>query len=149
MPLIQCTKCEEYKEEELFGDRIEKENGKRSECYACTEDRASAWRERNPDRVKVNKRVQYIRRRDLLTRKVGVDCEICRISFNLEIAVGAKNSDAPHWDHNHGTEQFRGWLCHNCNVLLGHAGDNPEILNRAEEYLRVKGCTPTRKVANK
>lgn len=30
----------------------------------------------------------------------------------------------------------RGVLCHQCNIILGHAKDNPELLDKASSYLR-------------
>lgn len=138
--IIQCTKCQEHKDESQFGDRIEKENGKRSECYECVEARSLKWRNKNPEQVKKNKRIQYLRRRDIQTRNVSPDCDICRQPFDLTVQIGSKLPNSPHWDHNHKTEGFRGWLCHNCNSLLGHAGDNVEILERAIDYLRVRGA---------
>jgi hypothetical protein len=40
-----------------------------------------------------------------------------------------------HADHDHNTNQPRGVLCHNCNVALGNFKDNPELLQKAIEYL--------------
>jgi hypothetical protein len=47
------------------------------------------------------------------------------------------------FDHNHETGEFRGWLCMSCNVLLGHANDDIELLNKAIQYLEERGgkCT--------
>lgn len=39
-------------------------------------------------------------------------------------------------DHNHFTGKVRGLICVNCNLLLGHARDNVEILERCVAYLR-------------
>jgi hypothetical protein len=39
-------------------------------------------------------------------------------------------------DHNHKTRAFRGWLCQNCNTILGHAEDNIVILKLAIRYLK-------------
>jgi hypothetical protein len=38
-------------------------------------------------------------------------------------------------DHDHKTNQFRGLLCHHCNVGLGHFQDDPELLAEAIKYL--------------
>ena len=40
------------------------------------------------------------------------------------------------WDHNPRTGAFRGWLCHpSCNVILGHAKEDPERLRKLADYL--------------
>ncbi len=41
-----------------------------------------------------------------------------------------------HLDHNHDTGEFRGWLCHMCNRLLGTAGDSVKTLRKAVKYLK-------------
>jgi len=38
-------------------------------------------------------------------------------------------------DHNHKTNRFRGWICHNCNTGMGKFGDNSEGVGRAYNYL--------------
>ena len=38
-------------------------------------------------------------------------------------------------DHNHETGQYRGALCHKCNVALGVLRENPELFLAAIEYL--------------
>jgi hypothetical protein len=42
-------------------------------------------------------------------------------------------------DHNHETGKVRGLLCSNCNTGLGLFKDNPRIVDRAWEYLEVRG----------
>ena len=51
-------------------------------------------------------------------------CEICGLTKRIYL------------DHNHETGKFRGWLCINCNLILGHAKDNPELLIKLAEYLK-------------
>jgi len=41
----------------------------------------------------------------------------------------------PHIDHDHATGEVRGLLCHNCNLLVGRAKDDPAILKAALKYL--------------
>lgn len=39
------------------------------------------------------------------------------------------------FDHCHQTGRFRGWICWRCNVVLGHANDDPAILLKLVQYL--------------
>ena len=39
-------------------------------------------------------------------------------------------------DHCHTTGKVRGLLCNHCNSMLGHAKDNPKLLQTAIEYLK-------------
>ena len=39
-------------------------------------------------------------------------------------------------DHCHITGEVRGLLCYHCNLVLGHARDNPEILESCIKYLQ-------------
>jgi len=47
---------------------------------------------------------------------------------------------ATHFDHNHKTGAFRGWLCLLCNSALGFLKDDPALCRRAESYLRRHQC---------
>lgn len=38
-------------------------------------------------------------------------------------------------DHDHKTGKFRGWLCSPCNSALGHAHDNPAVLEALMRYV--------------
>jgi hypothetical protein len=39
-------------------------------------------------------------------------------------------------DHNHETGQIRELLCHNCNLVVGHAKESVKILQAAIDYLK-------------
>lgn len=44
--------------------------------------------------------------------------------------------DVLHLDHDHNTEEFRGWVCEGCNHSMGKSNDDPEKLIKQAEYLR-------------
>lgn len=39
-------------------------------------------------------------------------------------------------DHDHVTQQFRGWLCNSCNTALGKFKENVLILEKAIKYIQ-------------
>jgi len=53
-------------------------------------------------------------------------CPICRREIDLVL------------DHNHLTDEFRGWLCNDCNNGVGKFNDDIRLLQRAIDYLN--GC---------
>lgn len=44
-----------------------------------------------------------------------------------------------HIDHNHQTKEIRGVLCSSCNRGLGYFQDDPQLIEKALEYLNEKG----------
>ena len=110
------------------------DNFKWKEVIEATDraDYARKWRKANPDKAKNAdlKKMFGISLQDysrMLTEQNGV-CAICKIDAcpsGLSFAV----------DHCHTTKKIRGLLCANCNKLLGHAKDNPDILTSAINYL--------------
>ena len=56
------------------------------------------------------------------------NCEIC------EVVVGQRKGGIC-FDHDHATGKFRGWICANCNFILGHSHDNIEVLKKIIIYL--------------
>lgn len=59
----------------------------------------------------------------------GSCCAICRAKIPLEGAGGA------HVDHDHDTDEVRGFLCSGCNQALGLMKDSPGRLRAAAAYL--------------
>lgn len=66
-------------------------------------------------------------KREAIIDAAGNKCELCGSP------PGARRL---HIDHDHTTGALRGLLCHGCNVGLGYFKDDPELLERAAEYLR-------------
>ena len=64
---------------------------------------------------------------DLILESQGGVCAICGI---------APQSDRRHHiDHDHVKQVIRGILCSKCNQSLGLLNENPELFDRAKEYL--------------
>jgi hypothetical protein len=80
-----------------------------------------AWRAKNPDYTR-----QYNKRRKEIKagRKRPLVCEVCG------------RTGVICFDHCHATGKFRGWLCSNCNCILGLAKDKVEILAALTKYLK-------------
>jgi hypothetical protein len=57
--------------------------------------------------------------------------DICDCCKKPNTAKGAL-----HFDHDHLTGQFRGWLCNHCNAALGHVNDNIVRLEQLIDYVR-------------
>jgi hypothetical protein len=71
----------------------------------------------------------------------GEPCAICDkpvYKHKSEVPAGVDGTWGWQCDHDHETNEFRGWLCKKCNTGLGALGDNLESLLRAVEYLNGK-----------
>ena len=60
----------------------------------------------------------------LTGRKKPKTCAVCR-----------RRGQPIHYDHCHKTGLFRGWLCRDCNAVLGYVRDSPRLLRRLADYL--------------
>ena len=120
---------------------VERSTGRpRSKCKHCMTKDAQSWNRRNPERHRAiyqrNNLASNLRRRfgisveqyeELLGGSDG-RCGICGRAESRDRRISL--------DHDHETGDLRGFLCWRCNVLLGHIGDDPELLERAAAYLR-------------
>lgn len=96
------------------------------------------WRAANPEKLRLqNKRNE--RRRKLkrygLTEETYLVLLLSQDSLCAICRQDNKTQRDWHVDHCHTTGEVRGILCHHCNVMLGHAKDNIQILQAAKEYL--------------
>lgn len=101
-----------------------------SYCKPCTSVRRDRWRKNNPERYRAGVRSYHVRSRYGLTEEEAerldsiTECEICGGTNRLGI------------DHCHDTNIVRGILCNSCNLSLGWANDNIEVLEKMIDYLR-------------
>jgi hypothetical protein len=110
-----CNKCMEYKPITEF----HKDKGRRDAL------------KRHPVCNKCLKRHQQVvsKIRKTAPPKPTV-CECCGRNPDIDTTIRG-------WamDHNHITEEFRGWICQTCNIGLGHFKDSVEGLTKAIDYL--------------
>lgn len=109
---------------------------------------SASYREQNKEKIKAQKlesrEYQRIRRLkkvynlsveeyDSLIEQQGNKCKVCEVSFE------------ENWiniDHCHSTGKIRGLLCVCCNLALGGAKDDINILNKLINYLEESRKTP-------
>jgi hypothetical protein len=113
-----CSKCKLELNDSEFSPSS---GGKylRPECKSCA-------KKLSKQREKLKKEYGY--------PEPGYMCPIC---LKNEDELKGSGGNASVWvvDHNHNTNFFRGFLCHNCNRGLGVFEDNVERLNRAIKYI--------------
>lgn len=106
----QCRSCKEDKPEESFYVTTHRKDGSPTYGYICTD----------------CKRKQAILRTKLrmTSGEPTEKCQCCGVA------------DAVLIDHCHETKEFRGWLCHNCNMGIGKLGDTLDGVQKALVYLK-------------
>jgi hypothetical protein len=130
-----CSGCNQEKVSDDFNKDASCPTGLQYHCKLC---RNKSYRElykKNP-KVYREKRLKSvygitIAQYDEIFNLQGGRCAICG-----GLDTGNKNHHKLSVDHDHKTKKVRGLLCHPCNVVLGQAKDNPDILEAAAKYLR-------------
>lgn len=137
-----CTACGETKPVSAFYPRKDTKKGHTAQCAACVKERAAKWYRENTARARANRAEWHTKNRERqaaykrrtvygltedeyaqMLREQDNRCAICRRSRPLEV------------DHCHGNGHVRGLLCGKCNSALGYLGDDPEVIQRAAQYL--------------
>jgi hypothetical protein len=134
-----CTKCGKKKALTEFSMRKERRK-LRNDCRQCqnkqTRISAKKRQEANPELFK-----QTVRERSL---KFNYGITLYDYNKLLVLQDGrcaiCGTTQPGHYkpfyiDHDHNTDKIRGLLCRNCNLMLGHAQDDPGILKQAARYL--------------
>jgi hypothetical protein len=118
-----CSRCKFEGPDDRFYRRV---------CKVC----------RGKDRAKRRKlHPQKYSRNRYLRREYGITL----VEFDTLLAsqdgkcMGCCERIPTDLDHNHTNGKIRGILCHSCNLILGHAKDNPTVLESLAYYLRTNG----------
>ncbi len=106
-----------------------------SYCRKCSTVRSQRYRKRNPEWYIMEKKKKRCTKRgitvtelDILYMRQGFRCAICGVPESELQKVMAI-------DHDHETGKARGLLCEPCNIMLGSAKDNPDVLKAGISYL--------------
>jgi len=133
----KCTKCGEIKSLFAFHKRPETKDGRRTDCKDCNAaQKAKLWASKSKEeKQEINKSSRLRHNYGMLPEeydKLNEDqngrCYLCGTSENRGKPL--------YVDHCHVSGKVRKLLCHHCNSGLGMFRDNPELLNKAAEYIK-------------
>ena len=130
-----CSKCGEEKPIDNFYPY-------RPACKVCLREAQRRQRAARPNYHRVsNLKQRYGMSLDeyhsIITNQ-NFACPICEVEISE--TLGYKEKRPVVVDHNHDTGEVRGILCSMCNMMLGHARENTNILYRAIVYLSERGA---------
>lgn len=131
-----CNKCGEEKNLSLFYRKNSSADGYEHSCSSCRRKQMSAADKKRYNTDK--RRAQHLMRTYTITPAIyehlllmqDGHCALCPATES-----GRKGDNYLLVDHCHTTDQIRGLLCHQCNIMLGAAKDQIEILNNGATYL--------------
>lgn len=121
------------KELELFSTDNTRKYGKKNLCKSCSNAKTTKWKKENKEKV-----------RDHATKyKYGINLlKYSKILETQEHKCKICGTDNPGHkgkfviDHCHKHGHVRGLLCNRCNIMLGFAKDDTDILANAITYLK-------------
>jgi hypothetical protein len=87
-----------------------------------------AYRKSHPEMM----RYIHIKKKYGLSRE---DYEAMLLEQEGKCLICGKDMNPSCVDHDHETDEIRGLLCSNCNVMLAMSHDNPSILRAGADYL--------------
>lgn len=128
-----CSDCQQEHPVSEFGKNSAAYDGLTAYCKVHHEERGRLNRAKNYGSGRAY-RLKYrhgitIEQYEQMLEAQDHKCAIC-------LRYPKNNLKNPwHVDHDHATGKVRGILCHSCNTALGNFNDDPEILEKALEYL--------------
>ena len=128
-----CVKCNTERPYDNFSKDKNRKDGLYVYCKICMRVWSREYRLRKPRRSK-HSEIKYkygitIEEYNEKLERQGNGCAICKD----EKPGGGHNN--LYVDHNHKTGKVRGLLCRSCNLMIGHAKDDTQLLATAINYL--------------
>lgn len=118
----KCSLCLEVKEVSSFHKASGYADGYYSHCKSCHYE--TYGRDHHFKRTYGISLTDY----NLIVKSQGGKCMICN-------ELGGSKRNRLVVDHCHSSGGVRGLICQQCNMALGNARDNPEILRNLAKYL--------------
>jgi hypothetical protein len=142
-----CSRCGEDKEASAYSPDKRTRDGCQSKCRSCMADIQYLYRVENQEKTNREARESYDRRKNSSKYNTSVRASTAKRLYGLTLAeydammagpcgICGVHTDSMHLDHDHATGKPRGGLCREHNIGLGYFQDNPEMLERAAQYLR-------------
>lgn len=132
-------RIQSYRSHAKHGAKNRVKLNERSKAYARNnrEYHKRRWKEAkkaNPEKFKAYARRALLKQRygmtvaehDAMLQESAGLCDLCRKPFDGKISI----------DHCHSTGKVRGLVHPSCNFMLGHAKDDPDVLEMGAVYLR-------------
>lgn len=138
-----CRKCKQRKPMADF-HLTTSGNHRRRLCKACVQERAMEVRRGTPEKYARAARNRAIKRKYGLT-PAAFERQLIEQNYRCAICWGQLTRPSTHVDHDHATGAFRGLLCHNCNMGLGHFRDDVLSLTNAIRYIKRGGFATAEK----
>jgi len=153
----RCSHCREWKPLAKFSHNRCEWDKLQHQCKACDTAHRAANKEKiaaynhkycvkNKEKIAAHDRKRYIENKEKVAARsrkylYGITPEEYNTILKAQGGVCAicgradDNGGALSVDHDHETGKTRGLLCKGCNLLLGKAHDDPELLRKAAAYL--------------
>lgn len=148
----KCYKCGLVKPRTAFVADKSRSTGIASACKECNARDARRWRKEygHARRFRASSTKSHLKREysitleeyDVLFEGQNRCCAICG---KPERAMYRGSPRHLAVDHDHITGQIRGLLCFRCNILLGHVGEDVDLLLKHITYLRRHNAAQNRK----
>jgi len=141
----KCTKCQEVLPLTAFSKHGRHKDGLRFRCKSCESQDAKDKRQK--DLATDYEGTRAKERANNLKRMFDISIEYWKQKANAQdnkCAICSKECITGKRlcvDHDHETGQIRDLLCTNCNQGLGKFQDDPQLLEKAADYLRKHGRT--------
>ena len=143
-----CIKCNQNKPLDKFPKRKDRKDGRLGTCktcenlrkkkYAYTGDQWKAYRLKKKFGMSLDDYASMLEKQNhrCAICQTHIDDYVSQCEGSKSIYAQRKSKQNFSVDHCHNTGKIRGLLCYNCNLMLGNAKDDPDLLLKAIEYLK-------------